>query len=215
MSDFIARTNESGIYGNPYWYDHALNPGATNYIWLPNCTTYAYGRSNEISGGQIDASTIFGGGFRNAALWYSESLWEKSPGLTDVRLGDILCWGSGGGVGSAGHVAIVEGIESGRIWLTESHDSTLSQTYSSPGTLSRRFFEYGYLDISTMVIHVSYWYNQAGSYDTHYSTIRVPNILGTIHNPYAGQTPGGNDKIIPILMLWKRRKERRNVRIYV
>lgn len=206
MSKFVARTTESGMYGNPYWYDLSINPGAQDHIWLPNCTTYAYGRSAEIAasgGGSVDYSTIFGGGFNNASAWYGDSLWEKSPGLSNVLLGDVLCWGSGGGVGSPGHVAVVEGIEPGKIWLSESHDSNLMQTYTYPGTQSRRYFEYGYLDTATMVIHVTYYYNASGSYDMHYGTISVPNLIGTIHNPYAPQ-----DNIIKILVGYNLRRKK-------
>ena len=108
---FAPRTNESGIYGNSYWYNLTYNPGAKDYIWLPNCTTYAYGRSVEISGGQVTRTTIFGShGFHNAANWYSEALWDKTTDKAQVTLGDILVWGEGGAVGSAGHVAVVERI---------------------------------------------------------------------------------------------------------
>ena len=206
MSKFVARTTESGIYGNAFWYTRRINPGAYNGIWLPNCTTYAYGRSAEIAargGGSVDYNTIFGGGFGNAAGWYAASLWDTSPGMSKVLLGDILCWEIGGGVGSAGHVAVVEGIEPGKIWLSESHDTPLSQTYSYPGQNSRRYFEYGYLDTATMVIHVTYYYNPNGTYDTHYGTIGVPNLLGTIHNPFAPQ-----DNLIKILVGYNLRRKK-------
>lgn len=225
MSNFYPRTSEAGMYGSAYWYDLGINPGAQNYIWLPNCTTYAYGRSAEIAaagGGSVDYSTIFGGGFRNAASWYYESQWSTSSGLSNVLLGDIICWGAGGGVGSAGHVAVVEGIESGKIWISESHDSTLSQTYSYPGTQSKRYFEYAYLDTATMVIHVVYWYNSGGAYDTHYSTIYAPYVIGTIHNPYAGQDPGPEPpepptpwRYIGILTGWKLKKKKGGAVIHV
>ena len=186
---FTPRTNETGIWQNPYWYDRSYNPGAYAGIWLPNCTTMAYGRAVEISGGQVGYSTIFGGGFRNAAQWYSEAVWSKSPGVSDLKLGDIICFGQGGGIGLEGHVATIEGIESGRIWISQSHDTPLDQTASFPGLQSQRYFDYGYLDLGTMIYHQTYHYNASGAYDTNHAAIYMTNCLGTIHNPYADQEP--------------------------
>lgn len=186
---FTPRTNEAGIWQNPYWYNVSYNPGAQDYIWLPNCTTMAYGRAVEISGGQVDYNTIFGGGFSNAANWYANAVWSKSPGLSDVKLGDIICFGAGGGIGSAGHVATVEGIESDKLWISQSHDTNLQQTSGFPGLQSKRYFDYGYLDIATMTYHQTYHYNANGAYDTNYAVISMSNCLGTIHNPYADQDP--------------------------
>ena len=186
---FTPRTNEAGIWQNPYWYNVSYNPGAQDYIWLPNCTTMAYGRAVEISGGQVDYNTIFGGGFSNAANWYANAVWSKTPGLSDVKLGDIICFGAGGGIGSAGHVATVEGIESDKLWISQSHDTNLQQTSGFPGLQSKRYFDYGYLDIATMTYHQTYHYNANGAYDTNYAVISMSNCLGTIHNPYADQDP--------------------------
>lgn len=186
---FSPRTNESGIWQNPYWYDRSYNPGAYAGIWLPNCTTMAYGRAVELSGGQVDYYTIFGGGFSNAVNWYANTVWNKSPGLTDVRLGDIICFGPGGGIYSYGHVATVEGIESDRLWISQSHDTNLDQTEGFPGLQSQRYFDYGYLDIATMTYHQTYHYNSHGAYDTNHAVISMPNCQGTIHNPYADQDP--------------------------
>ena len=186
---FAPRTNEAGIWQNPYWYNVSYNPGAQDYIWLPNCTTMAYGRAVEISGGQVDYNTIFGGGFSNAANWYANAVWSKSPGLSDVKLGDIICFGAGGGIGSAGHVATVEGIEPDKLWLSQSHDTNLQQTSGFPGLQSKRYFDYGYLDIATMSYHQTYHYNANGAHDTNYAVISMTNCQGTIHNPYADQTP--------------------------
>ena len=207
------RANENGIYNNPYWYDNTYNAGAQDYTWMANCTTYAYGRSVEIAGGQIDRNTIFGSGFPDAKNWYNNALWTKSASKSDIREGDILCWGPGGGVGNFGHVAVVEKIDGdGKIWISQSHYNSqgVNQTRTYPSTTSKRYFEYGYYDTSTDVIHVTYYYNSAGTFDYHYSTIYVPTFNGTIHNPYAGS---GSSSIIPVLMLMKKRKERRSVRV--
>lgn len=186
---FTPRTTEQGIWNNPYAYDLTYNAGAKNYIWLPNCTTYAYFRSVEISGGQIDANTIFGGGFPNAVNWYSNTVWNKSPNYNEIRLGDIVVWGVGGGVGSAGHVAVVEAIDSNYVYTSNSHYNFNGQTKAYPGTDSKRYFEYARHPKDMTTYTRLYHYNPNGIYGGDYSYWTCPNFIGCIHNPYADSEP--------------------------
>lgn len=189
---FTPRTTEAGIWDNPYWYDFTYNAGAQNYLWLPNCTTYAYGRSVEISGGQVTRTTIFGAhGFHNASLWYSESLWEKTTDKSQVTLGDILVWGQGGSVtSSAGHVAVVERITDTAVYVSMSDYQYDGQTASSPATNSKRYFSYGHVDRATFTQWSrDYNYNSNGTQGTSYASLNLSNFIGIIHNPYSGYTP--------------------------
>lgn len=206
---FTPRTNEVGIWDNPYAYDLTYNAGATNYIWLPNCTTYAYFRSVEISGGQVTANTIFGDGFSNAKDWYNDALWEKSPNYTDIRLGDIVVWGAGGGVGKYGHVAVVEAIDSEYVYTSNSHYNFNGQTKGYPATDSKRYFEYARHPKNMTTYTRLYHYNQNGIYGGDYTYWTCPNFIGCIHNPYADQEPPAPDdptNLIILTILCKRKK---------
>ena len=208
---FTPKTDESGIWDNPYWYDYQYNRGAQNYLWLPNCTTYAYGRSVQIAGGQIDRDTIMNGTMPNAANWYDAAVWEKSTNYNDIRLGDIVVWGSGGGVGSAGHVAVVEAIDSEYVYTSNSHYNFNGQTKGYPATDSKRYFEYARHPKNMTTYTRLYHYNPNGIYGGDYSYWTCPNFIGCIHNPYADQepptpTPDDPTNTIILTILSRRRK---------
>ena len=209
---YSPRTTEAGIWDNPYWYSYTYNRGAQNYLWIPNCTTYAYGRSVEIAGGQIDRDTIMNGSMPNAANWYDAAVWPKSPGATDVRLGDIVVWGPGGGVGAAGHVAVVEAITDTHIYTSNSHYMVNGQTQSYPGLQAKRYFEFAEHPLDLTYYTRIYYYNQNGSVGPTYSAWSCPNLIGTIHNPYAesGPTPPepptGNTALLVAMLERKKKK---------
>ena len=139
MSSWIPRTSVVGIrYGDAndgtYWY-YPTNPGAyydsglgTYDLALPNCTTYAYGRVLE----QGSPAPISG--------WHSAQAWHNALAngwtyvgysFANVEVGDILEWSSG-----RNHVAVVEKIENGIIYVSESiyrDDNGGSTGYRSPG----------------------------------------------------------------------------------
>lgn len=78
---------------------------------IPNCTGYAWGRFMEILGSTPSLSTS------NAGMWYSYTSDGYGRGSTP-KLGAVLCMGK---PGAAGHVAIVEKINSdGSIVTSES-----------------------------------------------------------------------------------------------
>lgn len=89
---------------------------------LPNCTGYAWGRFMEILGSSPKLSTA------NAGMWYSYTSDGYERGSTP-KLGAVLCMGK---PGAAGHVAIVEKINSdGSIVTSESGYSSSKRFWTS------------------------------------------------------------------------------------
>ena len=125
----------------------------------------------------------------NAVTWYDDALWDKSPNYQDVQLGDVLVWGAGGGIGNAGHVAVVEEITDEYVFTSNSHYNMDGQTRNYPATLSRRFFEYARHPKNLSTYTCLYYFNPNGTVGTHYNYFTCPNFLGCIHNPYIDPTP--------------------------
>lgn len=139
MNRWIPRTTVIGIrYGDSndgtYWY-YPTNPGAyydpglgTYDLALPNCTTYAYGRVLE----QGSPAPISG--------WHAAQNWHEALAngwtyvgysFSNVEVGDILEWST-----PRNHVAVVEKIENGLIYVSESiyrDDYGGTTGYRSPG----------------------------------------------------------------------------------
>lgn len=138
MSEFIPRTSRyncgfiSGDIAGLDWYKYAY-PYRTFNVPLPNCTTYAYGRTMELNtvinnnGSWTTIENNYnpywwnstGSHYDNAETWYDSPLntWEKG---SEARLGAIACF-SGDISSYGGHVAIVEQInEDGTVNLSES-----------------------------------------------------------------------------------------------
>ena len=139
-SAWIPRTSVVGIrYGDDhdyYWWDYGYNPGAyydpslgTYDLALPNCTTFAFGRVQE--GGSFKP---VGPGWYAGANWHSHLIngWTYVPySFSAVEPGDILEWSNG-----RNHVAVVEKIENGIIYVSESvyrDDNGGTTGYRSPG----------------------------------------------------------------------------------
>ncbi len=94
---FIKRLNKKGIYQGKHWYSNR-NPFFACGYGLPNCTCYAFGRFDELTG---NAHLLPTG---NAGDWFHHV--NNLQVGQKPRLGAIVCW-SGGGYG---HVAVVEEI---------------------------------------------------------------------------------------------------------
>lgn len=116
MSEWYTRTTRSGLeYGgasHDNFWNINYNPGATPRLCLANCTTYAYGRILE-AGDLIPVSQ-----FRNANNWhnYLTNGWTYEPfNASNCEPGDILEWG-----GLYNHVAVVEYIENGIVYYSQS-----------------------------------------------------------------------------------------------
>lgn len=175
---------------NKWWYDYSLNTGATAQLCLPNCTTYALGRSSEIAGFGIEqAGEIFTNtGFPDAGYWYPGN--SNHPAGSWVRqstpeLGAIACWSTGTRVSDGsyigGHVAIVERIDDpsdpNQIWVSFSGyvaASSGTRSFTNPGDSVAGYFRY------MTLAQAKSWYEQI------YFTC---SWQGYIINPYAGTTP--------------------------
>lgn len=104
---FTPRLSEPSS-SSPYWkttgsggYNKCIN--ISNGSVLPNCVGYAYGRFMEIMGAtSCNLST------HNAGTWFGNTSDGYSRGNTP-KLGAVVCWNR---PGDAGHVAIVEEIQS-------------------------------------------------------------------------------------------------------
>lgn len=103
MAEFVPRLSAEGIYQHNYWYSD--NPFYQSGYGLPNCTCYAWGRFYEISGSRPSNLSTGDAGdwfeFNQAGGWYE---YGSTP-----RLGAIICYSQSG---AAGHVAVVEQINS-------------------------------------------------------------------------------------------------------
>lgn len=166
---------------NKWWYDSSINPGATNNLCLPNCTTYASGRSSEIAGHSVRYEMFSWGGFGNAQNWYGDTSWEKEPyyGISSLRQGDIIVWNIPNI--NSGHVAVVEYVGSSESDTYLSMSGYVrgigTRTFYNPGESANFYFQYASLT------QTRYWYEQWNG--------RNGYIVGVIHNPYAdGGGPG-------------------------
>ena len=179
MSSWIPRTtNANMIPSNRYFWDDSLNVGATFYVWypyygasgavycntynlaLPNCTTYAYGRILEAG----DPAPI--SGFHNASAWHSNLAngWTAIPyNINNVKAGDILEW-----VGS-NHVAVVEKVENGTVYVSESAYTDDNggvygdRTDTVWGSTKQSVYNYGTINYPNRFFHYGTFYFGSGN----------------------------------------------------
>lgn len=101
---FTPRLTSKGIYGSEFYY--SKNPFESSGYGLPNCTAYAWGRSYEITGVRPSYLPLSDGG-----TWYPDAVKAGNCALGQKpMLGSVICYAST--TGGAGHVAIVEQINS-------------------------------------------------------------------------------------------------------
>lgn len=114
---WVMRTTMDGLeyggYAHDYYWNPAINPGASVECCLADCTTYAYGRVLEAG------STAPISGWHSAGAWPNclANGWTCEPySPHTIRKGDIVCWVSGN------HVAVIEGWDAsiGVIYVSES-----------------------------------------------------------------------------------------------
>ena len=111
MSIFIPRLNYLGTdtldyytTANPFYYAYDTSYTPPQYLWMPNCTAYAYGRWNELAGNHnLNYDYPLGNG---------EDWWDDAPGLGLLRgstpvKGAAMCWSYTDG-SEGGHVAVIE-----------------------------------------------------------------------------------------------------------
>lgn len=155
---------EYGSSGNNYYWNINNNAGATRRLCLANCTTFAYGRMLEA--GCLPPVPY---GFPDAMYWHNNLIngWTYvAYSFNAVEIGDILEWNwynSGAGY-QENHVAVVEKIENGTIYVSESYytnrDETLTLQQISNWMIANypnRFFNYGsmysaYNDVPDLIL---------------------------------------------------------------
>ena len=94
---------------NPFFTSYWHNPdtGEDEWLWMPNCTAYAFGRFNE-NAQEHNYNTRWCLG--NGEDWYQVWLNKGYPtSLTVPVLGAAMCWTYTDG-GEGGHVAVIEEI---------------------------------------------------------------------------------------------------------
>lgn len=166
--------NGSVTEANKYWYTEEYST-ARAAICLPNCTTYAMGRSGEIAGRTVKGYDMLNSaGFPNACYWYQYALWEKG---SVPKVGAIACWGEYNSNG--GHVAVVEatdGTDDGTYLSMSGYVAASSGTrsYTNPGTSSDWYFKY------CTLTQAKYWYTEGHPHKSEF--------LGYLYNPYVDTT---------------------------
>lgn len=193
MSNFIPRTdryNCGDIHGDIAtldWYTKVYGNVPFN-VPLPNCTTYAYGRTMEIylqNNYDLSIRTASynpywwnanGSHFGDAYTWYNNpsNRWNKGA---EAKLGAIACFDTDGSF-QGGHVAIVEEINT---------DGTVNLSESAYG---------GYM--------FNYWTNVELIPGRKYAHVGNSTFLGYIYNPLEFNII---NSLIYFLLLRKHRKK--------
>lgn len=124
-----------------------------------NCTWYAYGRASEITGELLNPAFC-----RSAYKWYSINKAGKYyPYGSKPKVGAIACYSN--------HVAVVEKIENGKVYVSESG----WKIGAKPTTASKIYFHYG-----------TPWYSKATGYiyvcDGQSATTTAPTYTTTAAN---------------------------------
>lgn len=104
MATFVPRLTRGNIYdaNNPYYRTYNSFPYDYN-TGMPNCTSFCYGRWNEIS---LVTSNPYWGFHGNGGDWYNEGVAAGYQHSTswNPQVGALISWSGTG----AGHVAVVE-----------------------------------------------------------------------------------------------------------
>ena len=195
MSNWNPRTVYNGIeYGgshDQYWWDENLNPGATftssvgTYDFaLPNCTTYCWGRMLE-AGDPVPVSYL-----ANANNWHNNLTngWTyMNFNANAVKPGDILEWS-----GNDNHVAVVEAIVNGQIYVSQSFytdDNGTPYGTRSPavwGTTKQSVSNYGLTNYPWRFFNYSL-YTSAYGYGPDYILINPVQHTGTTFEIWMSQ----------------------------
>jgi len=116
----------------PFYSDGSLIKG--------NCTWYAWGRAWEITGKQPNDAGFIGNGYE---WWEANKKSGKYKYGAEPRVGAIAVWKAGlPNSGGSGHVAVVEKIKDGKIYISESmwHGATFKY-----GEIYGTSYLYGYI----------------------------------------------------------------------
>lgn len=120
MATFTPRLTMGNIYSSPYYTTYNSWPTGSYALSMPNCTAYAYGRWNEISGVSQNPYWGFTG---DGGDWYNEGVnagYQHYAGWKP-QVGALVSWSDSG----AGHVAVVEQVN------YDSNDNPISMVTSN------------------------------------------------------------------------------------
>lgn len=161
---FVPRLTKEGMLNNPLWYSSEYNFSGES-LKLPNCTCYCLGRSSEIAGKNVKRE-MFPDVIPNATRWMELNKWEHG---STPKLGAIAVW-----QGTAGHVAIVEKINStGTVTVSQSNYEE-KKNYNSPNYFQTRTYkmEVGKKTSGVGLIFKGYIYNPYVEEDMSLITIK-------------------------------------------
>ena len=125
----------SAIYKK--YYGGGYNIFANSGYYMPNCTTYAYGRFGEIMGGDPSILGVSG----NAGQWWGQAKNGKCKRGQVAKPGAVVCMSNGKGYG---HVGIVEQIyKDGSCLMSESkYGSNCSPVWFTTSKISYKKGKY-------------------------------------------------------------------------
>jgi hypothetical protein len=136
-SNFTPRTTAPST-GSFYYYSQNIfyNCGHP----MPNCTTYAWGRAWEMTGSKLPSGYFQG----NAYSWWQSNInCGKFKYGSVAKPGSIAVWRSNlPGSGNCGHVAIVESVSNGQVYVSQSF---YGGSYFKYSTIANTGYLYGYI----------------------------------------------------------------------
>lgn len=103
-----------------FFYKNKLSPpfSSGGRVITGNCTWYAWGRAWELTGNKPDGAGFIGNAYE---WWDANKTNRKYQYGSEPRVGAIAVWKSSlPGSDGSGHVAIVEKIDNGKIYISES-----------------------------------------------------------------------------------------------
>ena len=202
MSIFIPRLNYLGTdtldyytTANPFYtavewgYNPATGQNEWLSLWQPNCTSYCFGRYNELSGlHTLNYNWPTG----PAEDWYNDAAGLGLSRGSTPALGAIMCWEYRDG--SGGHVAVIEQMNYTGNTLTEIITSNSAWNgYNPPRTPQNSFpwfyleqIDPNYLDNYANQRFLGFIYHPDFPPSPHH--LGMPDLIATISNKL-NQTP--------------------------
>lgn len=168
MSFFSPRLNYNGTdtldfytTANPFYtakewgYNPATGQEEWLSLWMPNCTSYAFGRFNE----EANEHSLN----RRWPTGNGEDWWDEAPGLglsrgTTPALGAAMCWSYTDG-SEGGHVAVIEQLNYTNGVLTEIVTSNSAWNGYNPPRYPQNDFPWFYLEHIDPA-NLDHWSNQ-------------------------------------------------------
>ena len=114
MPVFTPRLNYNGTdtldyytTANPFYTAYEYNPdtGVYEWLWMPNCTAYAFGRFNELA---QEHNLNYRWPTGNGDSWYAAAPGKGLQRGQVPALGAAMCWSYTNDPDAGGHVAIIE-----------------------------------------------------------------------------------------------------------